>query len=818
MYNLRKDCKKNVQTGSGSGLTSGNGSGSGGMGSATGTKPKSILKNSPGPSPAVTRSRTSHYVFGKARSMPENQLPTSVDVKRHYDWLKIQNSRGTPSSFFKDISIELQRIWAKNSIPTNDYDSIYVKVYRFFTQNSKLETIRKSEHKSMENKDKWIQDRFDEFNVLFNISSCTCFDKCRDNFNVFFNSKMCKCDKKIKTANDLEYYIDQMTTRKLFNGPKIDKKVSSEMKIQNEREQRKLDKMEKNRIEAEKVQKKIEIDKLSMTPSYSAAVEDLDDFNILDSEVIDPDFDSNTEPQQRSRCTVDYPRSIAFAARCDASITMTDIFIASVIKDVKEAEAKAGRSLSVEELIISRTKVASDLEKARKQAIQKNDENKSLVCIKFDGRGDGQTNIGLNRKGMEKHITIISEPNSKYLDFITLSKGESEDAQRLATEIFSIICQYHSRNTIRVIGCDGENKNTGRRENGGGALKLLENHMIRRPFHWAVCMLHLNELWMTKLFKEYDGGTFAPAGYRGAIGKTFNKLELKPPIKFEKIDGWVTQPDQSILQDMNNDQKLLIKMCLAVQSGVYDPKLMTVKMPQVHQARWLNMNISILRLYVQTPKPSQTLIRLVQITLNLYVPFFTMIKKNWRLQDGAKNIFEMIKSARSFLNQREFKLFKESISRNGYMAHPEIIHLAALYDKDLKVRKKVVNRIILDRGIRLKPDSIMRSYQLSPINFEAQSYFTLVDYNLVSDKSYFTEPPLTFDFSIEQLEKCANGEDLILPDIPCHSQANERAVGQTTIAVEKYETYEKRHANLLQKQEHRAMLPSKATKKDKENI
>ena len=63
------------------------------------------------------------------------------------------------------------------------------------------------------------------------------------------------------------------------------------------------------------------------------------------------------------------------------------------------------------------------------------------------------------------------------------------------------------------------------------------------------------------------------------------------------------------------------------------------------------------------------------------------------------------------------------------MGFSQTIHLAALYDKDLKVRKKVVNRIILDRGIRLKPDSIMRSYQLSPINFEAQSYFTLVDYN-----------------------------------------------------------------------------------------
>ena len=57
----------------------------------TGTKPKSILK-SPGQSPAVTRSKTSHYVFGQAGPMPENQLPTYVDLKRDFDWRKIKNS------------------------------------------------------------------------------------------------------------------------------------------------------------------------------------------------------------------------------------------------------------------------------------------------------------------------------------------------------------------------------------------------------------------------------------------------------------------------------------------------------------------------------------------------------------------------------------------------------------------------------------------------------------------------------------------------------------------------------------------------------
>ena len=80
--------------------------------------PKSILKST-GPSPAVTRSKTSHIVFGKARPMSENQLPLKIDIKRDLEWRKHLNPNVKNFDiFYQEIAKELHRIWHHNSVPT----------------------------------------------------------------------------------------------------------------------------------------------------------------------------------------------------------------------------------------------------------------------------------------------------------------------------------------------------------------------------------------------------------------------------------------------------------------------------------------------------------------------------------------------------------------------------------------------------------------------------------------------------------------------------------------------------------------------------
>ena len=84
------------------------------------------------------------------------------------------------------------------------------------------------------------------------------------------------------------------------------------------------------------------------------------------------------------------------------------------------------------------------------------------------------------------------------------------------------------------------------------------------------------------------------------------------------------------------------------------------------------------------------------------------------------------------------------------------------------------------------------------INFDAPSYLHMIDFNTLDSDNAITEPPLTFNFSDKDLQHHVLHNDLILPEIPCHSQNNERAVQETSLVAKQFSTYEKRHANLLQ--------------------
>ena len=161
--------------------------------------PKSILKST-GPSPAVTRSKTSHIVFGKARPMSENQLPLKIDIKRDLEWRKHLNPNVKNFDiFYQEIAKELHRIWHHNSVPTLNYKGIIRKVREFFRDDPDLNEVRQLQSRKM-NDSLWVQKKIDNLNVLFDLCSCKCFTKCRVNLEELFKSSLCKCpdQRKIK--------------------------------------------------------------------------------------------------------------------------------------------------------------------------------------------------------------------------------------------------------------------------------------------------------------------------------------------------------------------------------------------------------------------------------------------------------------------------------------------------------------------------------------------------------------------------------------------------------------------------------------------
>ena len=57
---------------------------------------------------------------------------------------------------------------------------------------------------------------------------------------------------------------------------------------------------------------------------------------------------------------------------------------------------------------------------------------------------------------------------------------------------------------------------------------------------------------------------------------------------------------------------------------------------------------------------------------------------------------------------------------------------------------------------------------------------------LIFELHHRIRPPLTFNFSDKDLQ----GHDLVIPDIPCHSQSNERVVQDKSLVLTKREKCE----------------------------
>ena len=118
---------------------------------------------------------------------------------------------------------------------------------------------------------------------------------------------------------------------------------------------------------------------------------------------------------------------------------------------------------------------------------------------------------------MEKHITLISEPDSRYFSHVSVTQGSSECITAAIWEFLKE--QDGSIDSIRAIGCDGTVVNTGTKV---GIITLLESK-LNRSLHWFVCQLHANELPLHHMIQKLDGKT-------KGLEDTLEKLESNSNI------------------------------------------------------------------------------------------------------------------------------------------------------------------------------------------------------------------------------------------------------------------------------------------------
>ena len=209
------------------------------------------------------------------------------------------------------------------------------------------------------------------------------------------------------------------------------------------------------------------------------------------------------------------------------------------------------------ELIVDRSK----LRRAR-QRIRSVYENELKVvepfqALYFDGRKDDtkvRTPNGSFKMIKEEHISLLQEPGSKYIVYLT---PESSTA-RVVTDAFINFFQGNGNKTedLIAVGCNSTDVKTGQH---GSIIKLLKfiKETLNRPLHGFIYLLLCN------LIHAVDGKTPGPSTLTGPIGKQLQTCEEKPVSIFYAISGEEIDFVESCL---STDQKYFLGIYRAVST------------------------------------------------------------------------------------------------------------------------------------------------------------------------------------------------------------------------------------------------------------
>lgn len=90
-------------------------------------------------------------------------------------------------------------------------------------------------------------------------------------------------------------------------------------------------------------------------------------------------------------------------------------------------------------------------------------------------------------------------------------------------------------------------------------------------------------------------------------------------------------PDE-VVEDLSTDQNYGYKMCLVVSKGSVEKSLQMLKVGPIVHSWWLTLACRVLRFYVSTKHPSETLVLLAKFCIEVYFPSWVEIKNNIQSQ------------------------------------------------------------------------------------------------------------------------------------------------------------------------------------------
>ena len=266
------------------------------------------------------------------------------------------------------------------------------------------------------------------------------------------------------------------------------------------------------------------------------------------------------------------------------------------------------------------------------------------TMIAFDGKKDNTLVSTVDEMDkskvtvqQEEHVTVISEPHSKYLTHLSPgSKG---------VEIAQAIHEYLKNNNIlesvKIVGADSTAVNTGWQN---GVIALLEQLKGERLLR-SICSLHLNELPLRHGFQDIDGKTDSRNTFKGPIGKLLPNIEnfnlrISFPSVGSNISNETVSLSEAIVSDLSSDQKFLYLAWKSVIDGKLNPDLLSLSPGPISHARWLTLAVRILLLWMSDCELSREEAKSLRVIVNFvvtnYCPQWFAIKQQGALESGPK--------------------------------------------------------------------------------------------------------------------------------------------------------------------------------------
>ena len=166
------------------------------------------------------------------------------------------------------------------------------------------------------------------------------------------------------------------------------------------------------------------------------------------------------------------------------------------------------------------------------------------------------------------------------------------------------------------------------------------------------------------------------------------------------------------------DQRYLHDICIAVQKGSVTTSLAERNPGRLNHARWITLANRLLRLYLLSEHPSDSLQRLTSFIVYHYAPRWFRIKFRPHCTDGLKNLFY----------QTQLTAMLSSINRDSGIGHfqkcifcsPRDALISMLADEDKETRTPAVDIIAKCSGSQIQdrtpldvsqfPSSILRQH------------------------------------------------------------------------------------------------------------